>query len=142
MKEFYYSKKVRFGHTDPAGIVFYPRYFEMINEAIEDWFEILGYSFEDMHLEQKFGVPMVHIEADFARSSRIGDDLDFCLKAVKLGRSSLEIEITVTCKGKHRFRTKGTMANVNLTEGRAVLWPEAFRKIIQDWLPSEGKDVS
>ena len=29
---------VRFQHTDPAGIVFYPRYFEMINQVIEDWF--------------------------------------------------------------------------------------------------------
>ena len=142
MKEFHYPKKVRFGHTDPAGIVFYPRYFEMINEAIEDWFEALGYSFEDMHLEQKFGVPLVHIEADFATPSRIGDDLDFHLRAIKLGRSSVEFEITVTCKGEARFKTKGTMAYVNLTKDRAVPWPDAFRKIMRDWLPGEGKDLS
>jgi acyl-CoA thioesterase FadM len=30
---------VRFGHCDPATFVFYPRYFEMINSFVEDWFE-------------------------------------------------------------------------------------------------------
>ena len=28
---------VRFAHCDPAGIVFYARYFEMINGVVEDW---------------------------------------------------------------------------------------------------------
>ena len=30
---------VRFGHCDAAGWVFYPRYFEMISDFVEDWFE-------------------------------------------------------------------------------------------------------
>jgi 4-hydroxybenzoyl-CoA thioesterase len=29
---------IRFQHTDPAGIVFYPRYFEILGQIIEDWF--------------------------------------------------------------------------------------------------------
>ncbi|CPO21707.1 4-hydroxybenzoyl CoA thioesterase [Bordetella pertussis] len=29
--------EVRFRHCDPAGIVFYPRYFEMINDFVEEW---------------------------------------------------------------------------------------------------------
>ena len=31
--------EVRFRHFDPAGIVFYPRYFEMINDFVEEWFD-------------------------------------------------------------------------------------------------------
>lgn len=140
MKEFHYPKKVRFGHTDPAGIVFYPRYFEMINETIEDWFEELGFSFENMHLEQKFGVPLVKVEAEFATPSRIGDDLDFCLKVVRLGRSSLTIEITVTCGGEVRFHSIGTMAYVNLTKGKAAPWPDSLRDALAGWLPAPGKE--
>jgi hypothetical protein len=30
---------VRFGHCDAAGWVFYPRYFEMVSDFVEDWFE-------------------------------------------------------------------------------------------------------
>ena len=29
---------VRFADCDPAGIVFYPRYMEMFNALVEDWF--------------------------------------------------------------------------------------------------------
>ena len=32
---------VRFGHCDAAGWVFYPRYFEMISDFVEDWFRAL-----------------------------------------------------------------------------------------------------
>ena len=33
---FVFPQKVRFQHCDPAGIVFYPRYFEMLNTTIEE----------------------------------------------------------------------------------------------------------
>ena len=37
----YFTKqeKVRFKHVDYAGIVFYPRFLEMLNDLVEDWFE-------------------------------------------------------------------------------------------------------
>ena len=46
--------QVRFADVDPAGIVFYPRYFEMLNGAVEDWFaQQLGLDFATMHLERQ-----------------------------------------------------------------------------------------
>lgn len=33
-KVFKVDRLVRHGHTDPAGFVFYPRYFEMINAPV------------------------------------------------------------------------------------------------------------
>ena len=35
---FTYPHKVLFRHCDPAGIVFYPRYFEMMNDTVEAFF--------------------------------------------------------------------------------------------------------
>ena len=35
---FTYEEKVLFRHCDPAGIVFFPRYFEMINDCVEYFF--------------------------------------------------------------------------------------------------------
>ena len=52
------QRKVRFQHCDPAGIVFYPRYFEMINSVVEDWFEeVLQHDFNKLHVESGTGVP-------------------------------------------------------------------------------------
>ena len=43
---------VEFNHCDPAGIVFYPRYFEMVNSVVENFFlEDVGYSFARMMAE-------------------------------------------------------------------------------------------
>ena len=42
------DKLIRFHHCDPAGIIFYPQYFVLFNELIEDWFTRgLGISFVD-----------------------------------------------------------------------------------------------
>ena len=32
------ERRVRFADCDAAGIVFFPRYFEMLNALVEDWF--------------------------------------------------------------------------------------------------------
>jgi acyl-CoA thioesterase FadM len=39
MSYFIKQEKIRFQHIDYAGIVFYPRFLEMLNGLVEDWFE-------------------------------------------------------------------------------------------------------
>ncbi len=47
MDQFEEEVLVRGAHTNPAGIVFYPRSCEMINAQVEDWFTgPLGCDFE------------------------------------------------------------------------------------------------
>ena len=54
--------RVEFNHCDPAGIVFYPRYFEMTNSVCENFFrEVVGYSYHAMMVDG-IGVPMARIE--------------------------------------------------------------------------------
>ena len=43
------SVTVRFSHCDPAGIVYFPHYFDIFNGLIEDWYEQeLGYNYADL----------------------------------------------------------------------------------------------
>lgn len=59
---------VRFQHCDPAGIVFYPRYYEMLNLTVERFFEShIGWSFHQLHMDLHVTVPTVRIETDFLR---------------------------------------------------------------------------
>ena len=41
LSSFTFLQKVQFKHYDPAGIVFYPRFIEMINDAVEAMFDIV-----------------------------------------------------------------------------------------------------
>ena len=134
MKKFSYQKKVMFGHTDPAGIVFYPRYFEMINETIEEWFAEIGEPFQKLHLQDRKGVPMVHIEADFSRVGRLGDILDFSLGLKRVGRSSLKLEIAASTGGEPRFRTKCVLAYIDMDSGKAVGIPDDLKEKFNEWL--------
>ena len=50
MAVFVVDIRVRFSHVDQAGLIFYPRYFEMFNEVIEEWFDRgLDCSFRQLH---------------------------------------------------------------------------------------------
>ena len=124
-----YSKtiQIEFNHCDPAGIVFYPRYFEMTNSVVENFFaDEIGRSFAQMHNDgMKNGVPTVHIEADFVAPSRLGDKVDFTLVVRKLGGSSVAVEITGRMGDEVRMRARITL--VWIDNMKAARWPEAMR---------------
>jgi 4-hydroxybenzoyl-CoA thioesterase len=128
--------KIRFEHCDPAGIVFYPHYFEMFNQMIEDWFdELVGISFQTMHQEWKLGVPLVHIESDFFSASRIGDMLLFTLTFTRLGTKSLSFTVEATKDGKVRVKSNLVLACVGLGDTlRGQEIPQEFRKKLEPFL--------
>lgn len=83
-------QKIRFGHSDPAGIVYYPEFFRMFNDLFEDWMEDgLGIDFPAQFLIEQRMFPLVHIEADFKEPRLIGQTMDLTFVLTKLGRSSI-----------------------------------------------------
>ena len=84
------SVPIRFSHCDPAGIVYFPHYFNMFNGLIEDWYtQELGYNYAELIMGSQFGFPFVHIECDFKIPSRMGEVIDLTLLVERIGRSSL-----------------------------------------------------
>lgn len=99
------KKQIRFSHCDPAGIGFYPRYVELFNETVEDWFaEGLGVSFLALHDEHRLGIPTVRLEVDFKVPSRYGDLLTFELRVIDLGNTSATLEICARDEEQVRLR--------------------------------------
>ncbi|MFP3616696.1 acyl-CoA thioesterase, partial [Paraburkholderia sp. SIMBA_050] len=86
------------------------RYFEMLNAAVEQYFaDIVGVDFKTMHLDRQIGVPTVHLEADFAAPSRLGDLLSIDLAVEKVGRSSCAVRYVVRCGEETRLRASATL---------------------------------
>ena len=74
MTTFSRNMRVHFEDCDPAGIIFYPRFFALVNRLVEDWFaDELGASFKSLHLDQRKGVPTVQFACDFQSPLRLGD---------------------------------------------------------------------
>jgi len=89
------ERAVRFGHCDPAGIVYYPRYFEMLNELVEDWFaQGLGLPFAQLIGERRLGMPTAQLDTRFKRISRLGDGLRQRIRVERVGGSSIKLAIS------------------------------------------------
>jgi 4-hydroxybenzoyl-CoA thioesterase len=118
--------QIEFGHCDPAGIVFYPRYFEMINSLCENFFKDIGQFPYHRMMAQHQGVPTARVEVDFHHPSRLGEVLDFRLEIARLGTSSITFGITAWEQGINRFTCALTLVWVS-PQLRAEPWPDDLR---------------
>lgn len=85
---------IEFSHCDPAGIVFYPRYAEMVSHMVENYFtDVLDYSFAQM-VSEGGGIPSVRLEMDFRKPSRLGDRVEWTLQVEHVGHSSFRFLVT------------------------------------------------
>ncbi len=127
-KTFSHEIKVLFQHCDPAGIIFYPRYFEMVNQTVEEWFDLaLEYSFAQMHVEDGLGVPSVSIAADFDAPSRLGDKLTWTLELTKIGRTSAHVRVQAHGGDELRMTATPVLVCMDLATGRPVPWEDSLR---------------
>ena len=125
---------VEFNHCDPAGIVFYPRYFEMTNSVVENFFaDVLDYPFSRITLEEGRGVPTVRIDVDFRAPTRLGEKLWFTLSVTRVGGASLGLRIEAEGGGITRL-TADLVLVWTSPEGRAERWPDNLRQKLNDFM--------
>lgn len=132
---FHKDKLIRFAHCDPAGIGFYPRYVELINEVVEDWFgQGLGVSFREFHEQHGLGLPTVRLEVEYMRPSRYGDVLDFRLEVMRIGRSSMTLAVSAWAEGNMRLRAELTVVLTAMATLSAVPidgdWRSRFERFL------------
>lgn len=129
--------RVEFNHCDPAGIVFYPRYFEMTNSVCENFFrEVVGYSYHAM-MADGIGVPTARIETDFRAPSRLGDVLDWVLVVERVGGSSVTVRLHMGSGGEHRLTARLVLVWMS-PEGRPARWPDRIRAVLTAHLETQA----
>jgi 4-hydroxybenzoyl-CoA thioesterase len=127
-KVFTIERKIRFSHCDPAGIVYFVNFFDMINAVVEDWFaDAVELPFQEMHLTRRVGFPIVDTGCQFFRPCHLGDLLVLELAIARLGRSSIEFAIRGRVGGEEKFRARHKVAMVSLETFRATAIPDDLR---------------
>lgn len=137
---FVHHTPVRFAHVDAAGIVFYPRFFEMLNAAVEDWFAALGRDFRALHLDDRIGTPTVRIECDFIAPAMLGDALAITLTPVKVGTSSCTYRFDFSVAGSPKLKGEGVLVCMDLGAKASRPWPEAIAQSLRATLSSDFDD--
>ena len=102
--------RVEWGDCDPAGIVYYPRYFTYFDNCTAALFEAAGLPKHKMLKAYGIvGIPMVDTRARFLAPSRFGDDVVVESSIVEWRRSSFDVQ--------HKLYQESTLA-VECTETR------------------------
>jgi len=107
------TMRIEWGDCDPAGIVYYPRYVEMLDCCTNAMFEAAGYP--KPAFVRKFdlvGYPMVELNVRYMIPSTYGDDIDVVSTIANFGTSSFVISHKVY---------KGDALAIEATEKRVLV---------------------
>ncbi|MCW0208648.1 MAG: acyl-CoA thioesterase [Achromobacter sp.] len=128
--------EVRFRHCDPAGIVFYPRYFEMINDFVEEWFDKgMGLPFHALHVERHIGTPTASVQCDFSAPSRWHERLRQVLEVQRIGGASFKVLVKFEGPdGQLRLSATLTIVTVDLRTMKSMSLPADLRERMQAYL--------
>lgn len=104
MTSFIYRRQltIEWGHCDPAGIVFNPRFFEMFDASAWLLFEAaLGVKPDALARTYGIiGIALVDARANFLKPAKFGDTVEIASRVKEFRRSSFDIEHLLSVGGE------------------------------------------
>ena len=129
---------VHWGDCDIAGIVYYPKFFDLINVVTEDWFkEELGTSYAELMRRHHVGFPTVSVRCDFLVPCQFGEDIELSLFVASLGRSSLSLDFRGRVEGRECLRSVHTLVMMSKDTYSALPIPDELRARMEPFVNSD-----
>lgn len=122
--------KVRMHDTDMAGILYFPRQFRFVHDALEELVEKEGLSFHEMFHHNPFVFVIVHCEANYLAPVLVGDALTIDVAVESFGKSSFVMDYQII-----RDRDKklvGTAQTVHVTLDRKTRQKIPLPPVVKD----------
>ena len=122
---------IEWGDCDPAGIVFYPRYFAWFDACTAGLFAAAGLPKPEMIAKYNLlGIPMVDTRARFLVPSKFGDEVSIISSITEFRRSSFDV--------RHQLMRGNTLAVEGFeTRVWTVRDPENPERIKSQPIPAE-----
>lgn len=137
------QRLVRFSDCDPAGMVFYPQYFVMLNGLVEDWFTLgLGVNYAEFLGARRLGLPMASLQCDFKAPSRMGQTITLQLRLLRPGRRSLTLGVDCTgACADLRWRAQAVIVSTSLAHDGSIPLPDDVLQGIARWQQQRSGDT-
>jgi 4-hydroxybenzoyl-CoA thioesterase len=126
---------VRFGDTDPAGLVYYPNLFHYFHVAMEEFFAArCGVSYDRLMGDERVGFPTVKAEAEFMLPLVYGDEAIVEVAVSGVGRSSATFEYNIRRARDNALCVRARLVQVamNLDERRAIPISDSLRRAFEE----------
>ncbi|HEV2800830.1 MAG TPA: thioesterase family protein [Pyrinomonadaceae bacterium] len=125
---------VRFGDTDPAGLVYYPNIFHYFHIALEEFFAArCGITYARLMSDERIGFPTVKTETEFFAPLLYGDEVDLEVYVSRTGNSSATFEYAArrAADGMLCARSRQVHVAMNLDTRRPVTISEKYRRAFE-----------
>jgi YbgC/YbaW family acyl-CoA thioester hydrolase len=122
--------RVRFGDTDPYGIVYFVSYFRYCHRAIEEFLRACGLNPQETfkNVREGFGLPIVEAWGRFRRPSRYGDLLRMETRIQEFRTKSLLFRFEFYPETGRELLAEGTATLVAIgADWRAKELPERIK---------------
>ena len=130
---------VRFGDTDLAGIAYYPRMFDFIHKAMEDFFAgQCGVTYPELISNRRVGFPLVKSDVDFRSPLYFGDEVTISVTTTKVGNSSIGFRYRFSVGERECFDAKMTVCCVEMDTIKTIPIPEDLRPGLEAVLESDA----
>jgi 1,4-dihydroxy-2-naphthoyl-CoA hydrolase len=128
------ENQVRMHDTDMAGILYFPRQFRFAHDALEDFLQTLGISFDHLFKKEKFVFVIVHAEGDYYKPLHVGDKLEIQLTIDNIGTTSFSIAYKIF-KKERDLTLVGSVKTVHVTldakTRQKIPIPKTFRDLLE-----------
>lgn len=104
---------VRFHLADPAGVLFYGRVFELVQEAYEAFCRENGLAIDAWMRLDGETTPVAHVEADYRAPMRVGERLTAVVTVSRVGRSSFTMSYAF-CGPEGDVRATASVVHVHV----------------------------
>ena len=120
----------------PDGLLQVSRYYEIVSENIELWFESsLGMNFRELHIDKRFGIPTVSLKSTFENRPHVGEMLQMRLQLRAVGSSAVQFETQLQREEECLVSTRQVIVFVKLFKDRIEKKP--IPKIIRQALEAQ-----
>jgi acyl-CoA thioesterase FadM len=129
--------KIRFGHCDPAGIVYTPKFFDIFNVVIEEWYgDCLGINYYELIGPRRTGLGYVNAHSDFFEPGMMGDVIEVAVNLERVGNKSFVVLLHAFKNGREALRGRFTVVTTDLNTHRSVAIPADLRNALLDYAKS------
>jgi acyl-CoA thioester hydrolase len=130
---------VRFGDTDPYGVVYFASYFRYCHHGIEEFFRTLGFQPQKLfrNQEEGYGLPIVGATCDFLRPVKYGDRLRLAVSIMWLKEKAATFGFYFypTDGGELVARGQATIVAID-PSWRSRALPETLRQALMPYVAS------
>jgi acyl-CoA thioesterase FadM len=121
-------RDIRFSDCDPAGIVYTPRFIDIVNDVIEEFFlKELGVNYHKLIQQDRVGLGYASVDTDFFLPAFMGDRVNLTPLIDYIGRSSVIYTVHCVREITEIMRCRLVMVTTSLDTNRAISIPTSLK---------------